>query len=78
MSSKKLETIVYYERYVVIQPGIREDEGSENMVICLLKKNTSIFWILFQKTTSILPDEDPNKFIAKMGAEAVHDLLATY
>src|SRR6195952_2108017 len=55
MSSKKLETIVYYERFVVIQSGLRADKG--------------------QNYGDLLSDEDPDKFIAKMGAEAVHDML---
>jgi DNA-directed RNA polymerase subunit beta' len=42
----------------------------------LLKKNIWIFWILFQKKISILDDHDPNKFVAKMGAECIMDLLA--
>ena len=48
------------------------------MVICLLKKNILIFLDTLPKENQYLADDDPNKFIAKMGAEAVHDLLATY
>jgi DNA-directed RNA polymerase subunit beta' len=77
MSSKKLETIVYYERYVVIQGGIRAEKGL-NWVIFLLKKNTLILIDTLPKDNQYLPDEDPQKFIAKMGAEAVHALIRTY
>ena len=47
------------------------------MVICSLKKNIWIYLDTLPKDNQYLPDDDPNKFIAKMGAEAVHDLLAT-
>src|SRR6187549_661361 len=52
MSSKKLETIVYYERLVVIQSGIRADKA-KTLVTYLLKKNTWIYWMPYQKTTNI-------------------------
>jgi DNA-directed RNA polymerase subunit beta' len=44
-------------------------------MICLLKKNTLIFLDMLPKENQMLDDEDPNKFIAKMGAEAIFDLL---
>ncbi|MEY5034444.1 MAG: hypothetical protein RL447_822 [Bacteroidota bacterium] len=75
VSSKKLETIVYYERYVVIQPGIREDKGQNTGDLLTEEEYLDILDTL-PKENQYLPDEDPNKFIAKMGAEAVHDLLA--
>ena len=71
--TKKLDTIIYYERYVVIQPGVLADEVSVNDLLTedeyfdLLKK--------LPKDNQYLEDGDPNKFIAKMGAEAVYDLL---
>lgn len=74
MSSKKLETIVYYERYVVIQPGIRVDKG-QNYADLLTEEEYLDILDTLPKDNQYLPDEDPNKFIAKMGAEAVHDLL---
>ncbi|MFT3844885.1 MAG: DNA-directed RNA polymerase subunit beta' [Lacibacter sp.] len=72
VSSKKLETIVYYERYVVIQPGVKE-----NMSVGDLLTEEEYLDLLdtLPKDNQYLPDEDPQKFIAKMGAEAVHDLL---
>jgi DNA-directed RNA polymerase subunit beta' len=75
MSSKKLETIVYYERFVVIQPGIRADKG-QNYGDLLTEEEYLDILDTLPKDNQYLPDEDPNKFIAKMGAEAVHDLLA--
>jgi DNA-directed RNA polymerase subunit beta' len=74
MSSKKLETIVYYERYVVIQPGIRTDKG-QNYGDLLTEEEYLDILDTLPKDNQLLPDEDPDKFIAKMGAEAVHDML---
>jgi len=74
MSSKKLETIIYYERYVVIQPGIRTDKG-QNYGDLLTEEEYLEILDTLPKDNQYLPDDDPNKFIAKMGAEAVHDLL---
>lgn len=73
MSSKKLETIVYYERFVVIQPGIKD-----NLKVGDLLTEEEYLDLLdtLPRENQYLPDEDPQKFIAKMGAEAVHDLLA--
>ncbi|MBS1758478.1 MAG: DNA-directed RNA polymerase subunit beta' [Bacteroidetes bacterium] len=75
VSSKKLETIVYYERFVVIQPGIRVDKG-QNIGDLLTEEEYLDILETLPKDNQYLPDDDPNKFIAKMGAEAVHDLLA--
>jgi DNA-directed RNA polymerase subunit beta' len=75
MSSKKLESIVYYERFVVIQSGIRADKG-QNYGDLLTEEEYLDILDTLPKDNQMLPDEDPNKFIAKMGAEAVHDLLA--
>ncbi len=75
MSSKKLESIIYYERFVVIQPGIRADKG-QNVGDLLTEEEYLDLLETLPKDNQYLPDEDPNKFIAKMGAEAVHDLLA--
>ena len=74
MSSKKLETIVYYERFVVIQPGIRTDKG-QNYADLLTEEEYLDILDTLPKDNQHLSDEDPNKFIAKMGAEAVHDML---
>ncbi len=74
-SSKKLESIVYYERFVVIQSGIRADKG-QNYGDLLTEEEYLDILDTLPKDNQYLPDEDPNKFIAKMGAEAVHDMLA--
>src|SRR6186713_3006997 len=74
MSSKKLETIVYYERFVVIQSGIRADKGQNYGDLLTEEEYLDILETL-PRDNQYLPDDDPNKFIAKMGAEAVHDLL---
>ncbi len=87
MSSKKLEMIVYYERYAVIQRGgfdevLGEFERSRNLKDQLKKGDLlteeEYLEIIdkLPKDNQYLPDDDPQKFIAKMGAEAVHDLLA--
>jgi DNA-directed RNA polymerase subunit beta' len=73
MSSKKIESIVYYERYVVIQAGVKESLGvgdllSEEEYLDIIDN--------LPKDNQYLPDEDPQKFIAKMGAESISDLLA--
>jgi len=74
VSSKKLESIVYYERYVVIQSGIRTDKGQNPGDLLTEEEYLEILDTL-PKDNQYLPDDDPNKFIAKMGAEAVHDML---
>jgi DNA-directed RNA polymerase subunit beta' len=74
VSSKKLESIVYYERYVVIQGGIRADKGQNPGDLITEEEYLDILDAL-PKDNQYLPDDDPNKFIAKMGAEAVHDML---
>ena len=74
MSSKKLESIIYYERYVVIQSGVREDKGQGYGDLLTEEEYLDILDAL-PKDNQYLPDDDPQKFIAKMGAEAVHDLL---
>src|SRR5215467_677634 len=74
MSSKKLESIIYYERYVVIQSGIRADKG-QNYGDLLTEEEYLEILDALPKDNQYLPDDDSNKFIAKMGAEAVHDLL---
>lgn len=74
VSSKKLESIIYYERYVVIQPGIRADKGQNTNDLITEEEYLDILDAL-PKENQYLPDDDPDKFIAKMGAEAVHDML---
>src|SRR4029077_2538358 len=73
MSSKKLESIVYYERYAVIQGGVKD---SLNRGDLLTEEEYLDIIDNLPKDNQYLPDEDPQKFIAKMGADAAHDLLA--
>jgi len=72
IASKKLETIIYYERYVVIQPGIKEDIELKTL---LTEEEYLEILETLPPENQMLEDDDPNKFIAKMGAEAVRDLL---
>lgn len=72
MSSKKLESIVYYERYVVINGGVKEGLGTGDL---LSEEEYNEIIDNLPKENQYLPDDDADKFVAKMGAEAVHDLL---
>ncbi|HHB79638.1 MAG TPA: DNA-directed RNA polymerase subunit beta', partial [Saprospiraceae bacterium] len=74
IASKHLQMIIYYERYVVIQPGVLGEELSVNDL--LTEEEYFEKLDMLPKENQMLPDEDPNKFIAKMGAEAVRDLLS--
>ena len=76
--SKKLDQIIYYERYVVINQGIAEvpqADGKEAYTLLTEDEYLDIVDTL-PKENQYLDDKDPNKFVAKMGADAVHDLLA--
>jgi len=84
-SSKKLESIVYYERYVVVQGGEADDiirqklnlKDSEKTQLQLITEDEYLEILdTISKENQYLPDDDPNKFIAKMGAEAVHAMLS--
>jgi len=78
LPSKKLDMIIYYERYVVIQAGIAknaEGEPLQKMEFLTEEEYLNIAETLPQEN-QYLDDEDPNKFIAKMGAECLIDLLA--
>ena len=75
LPTKSLDAIIYYERYVVIQPGIAAEEGIEKLQLLSEEEYLDLLDKLPQGN-QFLDDTDPNKFIAKMGAEAVQDLLA--
>ncbi|WP_392347874.1 DNA-directed RNA polymerase subunit beta' [uncultured Polaribacter sp.] len=78
LPSKKLDMIIYYERYVVIQPGIAknvEGEPLQKMDFLTEEEYLDIVDAIPQEN-QYLDDTDPNKFIAKMGAECLIDLLA--
>ena len=73
--AKKLNQIVYYERYVVINPGVKEEDGCQKMDLLTEEEYLNIVDSL-PKDNYLLPNDDPNKFIAKMGAEAISELLS--
>jgi DNA-directed RNA polymerase subunit beta' len=83
LSSKNLETIVYYERFAVIQPGIvaegvtiNGERKTYNYLDLITEEEYLDILDNLPKDNQHLDDSDPNKFIAKMGGEAVRDLLA--
>ena len=77
LPSKKLDMIIYYERYVVIQPGIAKNEEGESVQKLDFLTEEEYLTILetIPQENQYLDDTDPNKFIAKMGAECLIDLL---
>ena len=70
MPSKKLETVIYYEKYVVIKPGKSNLEKLD-----LLSEEEYLDILATLPDNASLADDDPDKFIAKMGAEGIYDLL---
>jgi len=72
LPSKKLDAVIYYERYIVINPGVAE--GVEKLD---LLSEEEYFQILdrIPKENQLLEDGHPDKFVAKMGAEAIYELL---
>ena len=74
LPTKKLDLIIYYERYVVIQPGIKAEDGVSYLDFLTEEEYLNHLETL-PKDNQHLDDTDPNKFIARMGAEALHDLL---
>jgi DNA-directed RNA polymerase subunit beta' len=75
LPTKRLDQIIYYERYVVIQPGIKEEDGLKRLDFLTEDEYLDIIDKL-PRENQLLPDEDPNKFIAKMGAESLEMLLS--
>ena len=78
LPSKKLDAVIYYERYIVIQPGAANSlEGQEDLSRLDLLTEDEYLEILdrLPVENQYLEDSDPNKFICKMGAEAIYDLL---
>ena len=75
LPTKKLDSIIYYERYVVIQPGVKAEDGVAEYDLLSEEEYLDILDTL-PKDNQYLEDNDPNKFVAKMGAEAIDDLLA--
>ncbi len=85
MPTKKLDAVIYYEKYVVIKPGVLEGrkdaEGNEingsHKYDLLTEEELADLMPMLDPNNDLLEDTDPNKFVAKMGAEAVYELLAT-
>ena len=73
MPSKKLDAVIYYERYVVVQPGVVEEYNTYDL---LSEEEYLKVMEELPRENQMLDDSDPNKFIAKMGAEAIYDLLS--
>ena len=75
LPTKKLDLIIYYERYVVIQAGVKAEDGV-NYLDFLTEEEYLAMMETLPKDNHHLDDKDPNKFIAKMGADALFDLLS--
>ena len=85
MPTKNLDAVIYYEKYIVIQPGrlagakdaegVEDLNGSHKMDLLTEEEYIDIVDNRLDENNDLLDDSDPNKFIAKMGAEAVLDLL---
>jgi DNA-directed RNA polymerase subunit beta' len=72
--SKKLEAIIYYERYIVIQAGVKATDGVKEHDFLTEDEYMSILESL-PRENQLLDDNDPNKFMAGMGAEAIYKML---
>ncbi len=75
LPTKKLDSIIYYEKYVVIQSGIKSEDGIKYLEFLSEEEYLDIMETL-PRDNELLEDSDPNKFIAKMGADALYELLS--
>ena len=85
MPTKNLDAVIYYEKYIVIKPGmlagmkdaegVEDLNGSHKMDLLTEDEFIDIVDNKLDENNDLLDDSDPNKFVAKMGAEAVLDLL---
>ena len=85
MPTKNLDAVIYYEKYIVIKPGmlagmkdaegVEDLNGSHKMDLLTEDEYIDIVDNKLDENNDLLDDSDPNKFVAKMGAEAVLDLL---
>ena len=75
IASKKLESVIYYERYVVINAGAAKSLGVKNLDLLSEEEYLDILDQLPRENQN-LDKEDPEKFVAGMGAEAIYTLLA--
>ncbi len=74
LPTKKLDSIIYYERYVVINPGIKAVDGIKYLDFLTEEEYLEITESL-PKDNQYLEDDNPDKFIADMGADAIYKLL---
>ncbi len=75
LPTKKLDAIIYYERYVVVQPGLAANELGIKFLQFLTEEEFLDILDGLPQDNQLLDDSDPNKFVAKIGAEALHSLL---
>ena len=84
LPTKKLDQVIYYEKYIVINPGVFEGakdseglefNGSHKMDLLSEDEYLDIVDNRLPEDNDMLPDDDPKKFVVKMGAEAIYDLL---
>jgi DNA-directed RNA polymerase subunit beta' len=75
LATKKLDAIIYYERYVIIQAGLAGEQGLSYMDFLTEEEYLQVLENL-PKDNQYLDDADPSKFIAKMGADALYMLLS--
>ena len=70
IAAKKLESVIYYEKYIVIKPGT-----SGFQKLDLLSEDEYLEFYAQQPEQYNMPADDPDKFVAGMGAEAIYELL---
>ena len=80
LPSKKLDSVIYYERYIVVNPGVTAEwgeSGTQKLDLLSEEEYLDITERLEREypDNESLPDDDPNKFVCKMGAEAIYELL---
>ena len=75
LPTKKLDSIIYYERYVVINPGIKAVDGVKYLDFLTEEEYLEITESL-PKENQYLEENHPDKFVADMGAEALYKLLS--
>ncbi|MDR1348596.1 MAG: DNA-directed RNA polymerase subunit beta' [Prevotellaceae bacterium] len=73
--AKKLEAIIYYEKYIVVNPGIKQADGINKYDLLTGDEYDDLIATL-PKENQLLDDEDPNKFVAGMGAEVLYKFLS--
>jgi len=74
LAAKQIDSVIYYERYIVVQPGVAESEKVYKNALLTEDEYFNITESL-PPDNKLLDETDPNKFIAKMGAEGIYDLL---